>query len=78
MLEHVPCPLQTLVDLRRKLVRDGPKSVEHREMVAATRRAIRPWAARLGGEIIEREHNLGLAFGTFLEYRAWTGCMPSS
>ena len=40
---------------------DGPKNPSDKEAVGSARAVAREWAARLNGEVIERENNLGLA-----------------
>lgn len=64
---HARLALETLSRCERldecslRIYCDGPKDTAAAEGVAAARQVAREWAARLGGEVVERETNLGLA-----------------
>lgn len=64
---HARLVLETLSRCQRlnecslRIYCDGPKDTAAAEGVAAARQVAREWAARLGGEVVERETNLGLA-----------------
>lgn len=65
--EHANLALESLSRCRRldecllRIYCDGPKRPEHLAGVTAARNVAREWAAKLGGELVERETNLGLA-----------------
>ena len=65
--EHAQLALETLSRCRRleecwlRIYCDGPRGPEDADAVAAARQVAREWVARLGGEVVERETNLGLA-----------------
>ncbi len=65
--EHARFALESLSRCERldectlRIYCDGSKNAADAEGVAAARQVAREWANRLGGEVVERETNLGLA-----------------
>src|SRR2546430_1240957 len=65
--EHAQSLFQSLSQCDRlaecslRIFCDGPRKSAGEDAVAAARKVAHEWAGRLGGQVVEREKNLGLA-----------------